>query len=59
MNYSEPTLETRMELEVGVSYDVPPNQVKATILGGDQGRTAARRRTAPEVLIVEFRLRRR
>ena len=32
VNYSEPAVETRLELEVGVTYDVPPNRVKSTIL---------------------------
>ena len=27
-NYSEPTSPTRLEVDVGVSYDVPPNQVR-------------------------------
>ena len=31
-NYSEPTAESRVDVEVGVSYEAPPNQVKAAIL---------------------------
>ena len=30
-NYSEPTAPTRLEVDVGVSYGVPPNQVKAAL----------------------------
>jgi small-conductance mechanosensitive channel/CRP-like cAMP-binding protein len=30
-NYSEPTHDTRVEVEVGASYDTPPNEVKAVI----------------------------
>ena len=30
-NYSEPTRDTRIEISVGVSYDTPPNEVKAVI----------------------------
>ena len=30
-NYSEPTHDTRLEVEVGASYDTPPNEVKAVI----------------------------
>ena len=30
-NFSEPTAPTRLEVEVGVSYSVPPNQVKAAL----------------------------
>src|SRR4029077_2623134 len=28
-NFSEPSLEPRAEVDVGVAYEVPPNQVKA------------------------------
>src|SRR6478672_11975098 len=31
-NYSEPTRETRLEVEVGAGYDVPPNDVKSVIV---------------------------
>lgn len=31
VNYSEPAVPTRLEVDVGVSYDVPPNQVKAAL----------------------------
>ena len=31
-NYSEPALETRIEVQVGASYDVAPNIVKTTIV---------------------------
>lgn len=54
INYSEPTLETRLELEVGVSYDVPPNRVKATILGAIRDEPLISHTTAPEVLLVGF-----
>jgi small-conductance mechanosensitive channel/CRP-like cAMP-binding protein len=30
-NYSEPTHETRIEIEVGASYDTPPNDVRTVI----------------------------
>jgi len=32
LNYSEPTIPTRLEVEVGASYLTPPNDVKAAIL---------------------------
>jgi CRP-like cAMP-binding protein len=31
LNYSEPTIPTRLEVEVGASYLTPPNEVKAAI----------------------------
>lgn len=30
-NFSEPDVPTRLEIDVGVSYDVPPNQTKAAL----------------------------
>jgi small-conductance mechanosensitive channel/CRP-like cAMP-binding protein len=32
LNFSEPTIPTRIEVEVGASYDVPPNDVKRALL---------------------------
>jgi small-conductance mechanosensitive channel/CRP-like cAMP-binding protein len=54
VNYSEPSLETRLELEVGVSYDVAPNRVKAAIFDAINEEPLISRTTAPEVLIVDF-----
>ena len=61
LNYSEPTIPTRIEVEVGASYSVPPNDVKrgdarsdgqlaagdarAGAAGGDQELRRARRST--------------
>ena len=53
-NYSEPTRDTRIEVEVGVSYDTPPNEVKAVLreaLRDDPLFSTDRR---PEVLLVDF-----
>jgi small-conductance mechanosensitive channel/CRP-like cAMP-binding protein len=54
INYSEPTPETRLEIEVGTSYDNPPNVVKRVILDAlkdDQQIQAVR---SPEVLLSDF-----
>jgi small-conductance mechanosensitive channel/CRP-like cAMP-binding protein len=53
-NYSEPTQDTRLEVEVGASYDTPPNEVKAVIARSlrDEPLLAASRE--PEILIVDF-----
>jgi small-conductance mechanosensitive channel/CRP-like cAMP-binding protein len=53
-NYSEPTDEVRIELEVGASYDTPPNDVKATILTALADDAQILKRPAPEVLVAEF-----
>lgn len=54
VNYSEPTVESRIEVDIGVSYDAAPNFVKATILEaiGDEPLILPTR--TPEVLIVDF-----
>jgi len=54
VNYSEPGADTRLELEVGVSYDVPPNKVKATILAAIKDEPLISHTIAPEVLLVNF-----
>ena len=54
INYSEPTLETRLELEVGVSYDAAPNRVKSTILDAIKDEPLISRVVPPEILLVDF-----
>ena len=54
VNYSEPAVETRLELEVGVHYDVPPNRVKSTILAAIKDEPLISRNIEPEVLLVNF-----
>lgn len=53
-NYSQPTPETRVDVEIGASYDTPPNEVKAAILDAirDEPLLAGSRR--PEVLVADF-----
>ena len=53
-NYSEPMLDTRVEVEVGVSYDVPPNQVKAVIAAAIRDEPLLAPGREPEVLIADF-----
>jgi small-conductance mechanosensitive channel/CRP-like cAMP-binding protein len=53
-NYSEPTRETRVEVEVGASYDAPPNEVKAVILQALHGEPLIASEPTPEVLLVDF-----
>ena len=54
VNYSEPALDTRIEVEVGVSYEVPPNDVKAAILTAIEDEPLIARSRDPEVLLVDF-----
>jgi small-conductance mechanosensitive channel/CRP-like cAMP-binding protein len=53
-NYSEPTLETRIEVEVGASYDAAPNYVKATILDALKHEPLILATRPPEVLMLDF-----
>lgn len=53
-NYSEPTLDTRMEIVVGASYDTPPNVVKAVIAQAIQDDPLFTRYRDPEIFIVDF-----
>ena len=53
-NYSQPTPETRIEVEVGVSYDAPPNEVKAVILAAIRDEPLISKAREPEVLLVDF-----
>ncbi len=54
VNYSQPEVPTRMELEVGVAYGVPPDRVKACILEGMRDLPLVLKSPAPEVLINDF-----
>ena len=53
-NYSEPTAPTRLEVEVGVSYSVPPNQVKAAIAEALRNAPLALTAPAPDILVRDF-----
>ena len=53
-NYSEPTLDTRVEVEVGASYDTPPNEVKAAIRQALVGEPLIAPEPKPEILLVDF-----
>jgi small-conductance mechanosensitive channel/CRP-like cAMP-binding protein len=53
-NYSEPTAPTRLEVEVGVSYGVPPNQVKAAIAEALRNAPLALTAPAPDILVKDF-----
>jgi small-conductance mechanosensitive channel/CRP-like cAMP-binding protein len=53
-NYSQPFLETRVELDIGASYDTPPNQVKSTILEAIKDDPLFIKTPRPEVLLWDF-----
>jgi small-conductance mechanosensitive channel len=53
-NYSEPSAPTRLEVEVGVSYSVPPNQVKAALAEALRNAPLALTSPAPDILVMDF-----
>ena len=54
VNYSEPVVPTRLEVEVGVSYQAPPPAVKAAILEAIAQVPCVLPAPAPDVLLVDF-----
>jgi small-conductance mechanosensitive channel/CRP-like cAMP-binding protein len=53
-NYSEPTQETRLEVDVGAGYETPPNEVKRVIAHALRGEPLILASREPEILIVDF-----
>ncbi|HEY2151882.1 MAG TPA: cyclic nucleotide-binding domain-containing protein [Vicinamibacterales bacterium] len=53
-NYSEPTDETMLEVEVGVSYDTAPNDVRTVIRAALMGESALVAGRPLDVFLVEF-----
>ena len=53
-NYSEPTRDTLVQVEVGASYDTPPNEVKAVIREAVAGEPLIVATREPEVLVANF-----
>jgi small-conductance mechanosensitive channel/CRP-like cAMP-binding protein len=53
-NYSQPVAPTRLEVEVGASYLVPPNEVKAAILEAMGQAPRVLTAPSPDVVLVSF-----
>jgi small-conductance mechanosensitive channel/CRP-like cAMP-binding protein len=54
LNYSEPTVPTRLMIEVGVSYLTPPNTARAAILEALDRAPLVLRTPPPSVLLHDF-----
>ena len=54
LNHSEPTIPTRIEVEIGASYSTPPNEVKAAIKEALDNSPLALTTPAPSLLLAEF-----
>jgi small-conductance mechanosensitive channel/CRP-like cAMP-binding protein len=53
-NYSEPSVPTRLEVEVGASYTCPPNQVKAAMREAMAQVPCVLAAPPPDVLVMAF-----
>ena len=54
VNYSEPAAPFRLEVEVGASYLVPPNKVKAALMEAARRSSRVMASPPPEVFLVAF-----
>jgi CRP-like cAMP-binding protein len=54
LNYSEPTVPTRLTIEVGVSYNTPPNEARAALLEALSYCPLVLRTPPPAVLLNNF-----
>ena len=54
LNYSEPTIPTRIEVEIGASYADPPNDVKRAMLEAMANSSLVMRAPEPQVVIKNF-----
>ncbi len=54
LNFSEPTVPTRIEVEIGASYNAPPNDVKQAIQEAITNSPLAMRTPEPQVLVKAF-----
>ena len=54
LNHSEPTIPTRIEVEIGASYSVPPNDVKRAMQEAMANSPLVMRAPEPQVVIKGF-----
>ncbi|MEI6667766.1 MAG: cyclic nucleotide-binding domain-containing protein [Acidobacteriota bacterium] len=54
VNYSEPTVPTRVSVDVGASYDAPPGEVRAAVFEAMNHSPMVLAAPAPVVELVEF-----
>ena len=54
VNYSEPVIPTRLEVDVGASYDATPEAVKAALLEALRNAALVLPEPSPSVLLLDF-----
>ena len=53
-NFSEPTVPTRLTVDVGATYAVPPNEVRDALMVAMSRVSAVLRDPAPDAMLVDF-----
>jgi small-conductance mechanosensitive channel/CRP-like cAMP-binding protein len=53
-NYSQPAAPTRLQVDVGATYDVAPNDVRQALMAALAQARAVRQAPAPDVLVADF-----
>ncbi len=53
-NYSEPSSATRLFVDVGVTYDAPPNEVKAVLAEAVADLNLPMKTPSPEIVVADF-----
>jgi small-conductance mechanosensitive channel len=53
-NYSQPAAPTRVQVDVGATYDVAPNEARAALLAALAQSRFVSRSPAPDVLVADF-----
>ena len=54
LNHSEPTVPTRLQVDVGLTYDAAPNVAKRALLEAVESAPLALRDPAPDVIVIDF-----
>jgi len=54
LNYSEPTVPTRLQVDVGLTYDAAPNVAKRALLEAVDNAPLVLRDPAPDVIVIDF-----
>ncbi len=53
-NYSEPAAPTRVSVDIGITYDAAPNDVKRVLLQAISNLDALLKTPAPEIIVADF-----
>jgi small-conductance mechanosensitive channel/CRP-like cAMP-binding protein len=54
LNHSEPTVPTRLQVDIGLTYDAPPNVARRALLEAVSNAPLALNDPAPDVIVMDF-----